>query len=99
MHLDSKRLSNAAAVETHREVVNESARVLAQLSIEDALAPSLQQQQLVKRLKNVDGGLVDSAHNGAPRVDNVAHSPHYNGGRPGIQPCEQGTILCAQVVL
>lgn len=53
----------------------------------DGLAASLQQQQLVKGLKDVDGGLVNGTHNSAACVDNVAHSPHHNGCCPCIQPC------------
>ena len=53
----------------------------------DGLASSLEQQQLVKGLKDVDGRLVDGAHNGAASVDNIAHSPHHNGSCPCIQPC------------
>ena len=77
-----------AAVEPHREVVDESAGVVAQLSVEDALASPLEQQKLIKGLKNVDGRLVDGAHNGSAGVDDVAHSSHHNGRCSGIQPCE-----------
>ena len=71
---------------TYREVVNESAGVFAQLAIEDALPTPLQQQQLIKGLKDVNAGLVDGAHDGPACVDNVTHSPHDNGCCPGVQP-------------
>ena len=79
--------------DTHRKIVDESTRVSAQLSIEDALAAPLQQQQLIEGLEDVDGRLVDGAYDGAAGVDNVAHSPHHNGSRPCIQPCEPQKIL------
>ena len=69
------------------EVVDEVLGVLAQLAIEDGLTPPLQQQQLIKGLKDVDAGLVDGAHNGPASVDDVAHCTHHDGGSPGIQPC------------
>ena len=53
----------------------------------DGLAASLQQQQLVKGLEDVNGGLVDGTHYGPASVNNVAHCPHHNGSRPCIQPC------------
>ena len=71
---------------TYRKVVNESPRIFAELTIENALPSPLQQQQLIKGLKDVNAGLVDGAHNGPAGVDNVAHSPHDDGGCPGIQP-------------
>ena len=37
-------------------------------------------------LKDVDGGLVDGAGDGAAGVNNVAHHAHYHSRRPGIQP-------------
>lgn len=37
-------------------------------------------------LKDVDGWLVDGAHDGAAGVDGVAHSAHNNCGRARIQP-------------
>ncbi len=37
-------------------------------------------------LEDVDGGLVDGAHDGAAGVDGVAHRAHHDGGRARIQP-------------
>lgn len=62
-------------------------RVDSQLAIEDGLPSTLQQQQLIKRLKDVDGGLVNGAHNGSACVDNVAYSTHDDGCCSGIQTC------------
>ena len=53
----------------------------------DCLASSLQQQQLIKRFKYVDGGLVNGAHDCAACIDNVAHCAHHNGCCSCIQPC------------
>ena len=52
----------------------------------DGLASTLEQQQLIKGLKDVYGGLVDGAHNGPACVDNVTHRPHNNSRCSGIQP-------------
>jgi len=71
----------------YREVVNEAARVFAQLAIEDALSSPLQQQQLIERLKDVDAGLVDGTHNCPACVDDVAHCPHHNSCSSSIQTC------------
>ncbi len=71
----------------YREVVNEAARVFAQLPIEDALSSPLQQQQLIKGLKDVNAGLVNGTHNRPARVDNVAHRPHDNSCSSSIQTC------------
>ena len=51
----------------------------------DGLASTLKQQQLIKGLKDVDGGLVDGAHDGPACVDNVTHRPHHNSRCSGIQ--------------
>ena len=75
------------------EVLNEVVRVDSQLAIEDRLPSTLQQQQLIKRLKDVDAGLVNGAHNGSASVHNVAHSTHDNGCCSGIQ-----TWICTQAI-
>ena len=56
------------------------------LTCVDSLAATLEQQQLIKGLEDVDGGLVDGAHNGPACVDDVAHCPHDNGCCSCIQP-------------
>ena len=71
----------------YREVVNEAAGVFAQLPIEDTLASPLQQQQLIKGLKDVNAGLVNGTHDCPARVDNVAHRPHHNSRSSSIQTC------------
>ena len=38
------------------------------------------------RLEDVDGWLVDGAHNGAAGVDRVAHRAHHDRGRARVQP-------------
>ncbi len=53
----------------------------------DCLASSLEQQQLIKGFKYVNGGLVNGAHNCAACVDNVAHRAHHNGCCSCVQPC------------
>ena len=67
------------------KVVNEVAGVVSQLAIENGFASPLQQQQLIKGLKDVNAGLVDGTHNGPSRVDNVTHSPHDNCSGSGVQ--------------
>ena len=69
------------------EVLNEVLGVSTQLAIEDGLTAPLQQQQLIKRLEDVNAGLVDGAHNGPAGVDDVSHCTHHDGGSSGIQPC------------
>lgn len=57
-------------------------------------------------LKDVDGGLVDGAHDGAPRVHGVAHRAHHNSRRPRVQPCSRkrlettnsGANLCCAIL-
>ncbi len=71
----------------YREVVNEAARVFAQLPIENALSSPLQQQQLIKGLEDVNAGLVDGTHNCPACVDNVAHRPHHNSCSSSIKAC------------
>ena len=36
-------------------------------------------------IEDVNAGLVDGAHDGAPGVDGVAHSTHHNGGGTRVQ--------------
>ncbi len=38
-------------------------------------------------LKDIDGGLVDGARDGASRVDDIAHHTHDDGGCPRIETC------------
>ena len=64
----------------------ESLKVMALRTCIDGLASTLEQQQLIKGLKDIDGWLMNSTHNGPPRVHNVTHSPHDNGRCPGVQP-------------
>ena len=45
------------------------------------------QKAVSARLKDVNGGLVDGAHDGAASVDGVAYGAHHNGSCSGIQPC------------
>ena len=71
----------------HREVLDEMLGLVAQLSVEDELPAPLQQQQLIKGLKDVDAGLVDGAHYCPACVDNVAHCAHHNGCCSRIQSC------------
>ena len=47
-------------------------------------------------LKDVDGGLVDGADDGAARVDDIAHGPHHDCRRPGIQACH-GIRIVTQI--
>lgn len=61
--------------------------VCAQLTVEDGFATTLQQQQLIKGLKDVNGWLVDGTHNGTACVDNVTHCPHHNGSCSCVQSC------------
>ena len=61
--------------------------MVSQLTIEDGLPSPLQQQQLIKGLKDVDAGLVDGAHNGPARVDYVAYSAHDYSSSPRVQAC------------
>ena len=81
------RASAVCMCETDLEVLNEVLRVFAQLAIEDGLPSPLQQQQLIKGLKDINAGLVDGAHYGSACVDNVAHCPHHNSSCTRIQPC------------
>ena len=53
---------------------------------------SCHQRKNVTHLKDVDGGLVDGADDGAPCVDGVAHGAHHDCGRPCIQPA-RGLVL------
>ena len=71
------------------EVLDKILGIFAQLAIEDGFTTSLQQQQLIKGLKDVDAGLVDGAHDRPACVDNVAHSTHHNGSSSGIQACRR----------
>ena len=82
---------------TDLKVLNEILGVLAQLAIKDGLPSPLQQQQLIKGLENVNAGLVNGAHNGAPCVDYVTHCSHHNGSRPCIQTCKQPEPLSAMM--
>lgn len=77
----------AAGWGTDLEVLNEIFGVFAQLTIEDGLPSPLQQQQLIKGLEDVNTGLVDGAHNGAPCVDNIPHCSHHNSSCSRIQTC------------
>ena len=52
--------------------------------VDDAPA-ALEQQQLVESLEDVDGRLVDGAHDRAAGVDRVADRPHDDGGRTCVQ--------------
>ena len=72
-------------ISSHREVFDKLLGLVAQLSIEDELPAPLQQQQLIKGLKDVDAGLVDGAHNGPACVDDVTHCSHDNGCSSSIQ--------------
>ena len=76
---------------SHLEVVNEMVGEVTQLAIENGFSSSLQQQQLVKGLKDVNAGLVDGAHYGAACVHNVAYCAHHNGSRSSIQTYTAGT--------
>ena len=58
-----------------------------ELTCVDGLSAPLEQQQLIKGLKDVNGRLVDGADYGAACVDDVAHSSHDNGCCSCIQPC------------
>ena len=73
----------------YREVLDKVLGFVPQLAIEDELASPFQQQQLIKSLKDVNAGLVNSAHNGSASVDNTAHCSHYNGCCSRIQ-----TYIC-----
>ena len=48
---------------------------------------------LCGHLEDVDGGLVDGAHDSAPCVDCVSHGAHHNCGCACIQAA-RGLILC-----
>ena len=76
----------------HLEVLNEVPGILPQLPIENRFTTSLQQQQLIKRLEDVDAGLVNGADNSSACVDNVAHCPHDDGSSPRIQTCDIDTF-------
>ena len=69
------------------EVLDKILGIFAQLAIEDGFTTSLQQQQLIKGLKDVNAGLVDGAHNRPACVDDVAHSTHHKGSSSGIPAC------------
>ena len=73
------------------EVLDKILGIFAQLTIEDGFTTSLQQQQLIKGLKDVNTGLVNSAHNCPACVDNVAHGTHHNGSSSGIQACRRAS--------
>jgi hypothetical protein len=45
----------------------------------------LEEEELVKGLEDVDGGLVDGADDGAACVDDITHGAHHNGGGTSIQ--------------
>ncbi len=79
----------------HREILDEMLGLVAQLSIEDELPASLQQQQLIKGLKDVDAGLVDGAHNCPACVDNVTHRPHHNSCCSRIQACISSFVVAS----
>ena len=79
----TERMSSGA----HLEVGNELGGLLAQAAMVGDVPPRLHQQQVIKGLKNVDAGLVDGAHHGAPGVHSVTHAPHDNGCCSGIQAC------------
>ena len=53
----------------------------------NCLASSLEQQQLIKGFKYVDGGLMNGAHNCAACIDNVAHCAHHNSCCSCVQSC------------
>ncbi len=53
----------------------------------NCLASSLEQQQLIKGFKYVNGGLVNGAHNCAACIDNVPHCAHHNGCCSCVQSC------------
>ncbi len=44
-------------------------------------------------LKDLDGWLVDSAHNSPPCVHNIPDRSHYNGRSPSIKTCDMGVKL------
>ncbi len=69
--------------------------LVAQLSVEDELPAPLQQQQLIKRLKDVDARLVDGAHNCPACVDDVTHCSHYNGCCSRVQACI--SLICRHI--
>jgi len=71
----------------HLEVGNELGGLLAQAAMVGDIPPRLHQQQVIKRLKDVNAGLVDGAHHSAPSVHSVTHTPHDNGCCSGIQAC------------
>lgn len=67
------------------EVSDEILRVLPKRPGIDGPPPSLQQQQLVKRLEDVDARLVNGTNHGTPRVNSVANGPHHNCSSTGVQ--------------
>jgi len=71
----------------HREIFDEMLGLVTQLSVEDEFPAPLQQQQLIKGIKDVDAGLVDGTHNCPACVDNVTHCAHHNGCCSRIQTC------------
>ncbi len=44
-------------------------------------------------LEDVDGGLVDGAHDGAAGVDCVAHGAHHDGRRARVQPARRLVLI------
>ena len=83
----SERVGGDRGSAADQEILDEMLGLVTQLPVEDELPAPLQQQQLIKGLKDVDAGLVDGAHNGPARVDNVAHCAHHNGCCSRIQAC------------
>ncbi len=49
-------------------------------------AATLEQDETVKGLKNLDAGLVDGDQNGTSAAAHILDAPHHNGRCPSIQP-------------
>ena len=72
---------------SHLEVVSEMFGEVTQLAIGNGFSSPLQQQQLVKGLKDVNAGLMDGAHYGP--VYSVAYCAHHDGSCSNIQAYKQ----------
>ena len=65
---------------------------------ETHLAASLQQDQCIKGLEDVNGGLVDGDHDCAPIPGHILDALHDNGCRARVEPCEghKKLVLCIE---